>query len=348
MSRHDCRRCEWKPEPDADLGPLGQAAEHAARAGHPLCILCSTSLPTDRPQSCLPCLAEVRRSLGWVVELYALLPAAMAGAAYGEPGAPRSDGSGEGGFPGGDLLVMLAGGSRATEQIATDAFDVERTGDPQSVAFELGRWEDDWRLVRGEPEAVALMSVAGAAGYLEPRMGWAADHHPAFDEFARDVRALLSRLRTATATDEAKDRGAPCLSCDATLERERKDRRPGHECRGHGARQVCPLPGPHGCTDTGGRADEWRCPRCHRTYSDEEYARAMMTRWRVAVLARRREVGWTVRELAVDLGISESGVRQIVRRQGVARTGTAERGAALYDPDEVRQHAQSAGLLQAG
>lgn len=345
MTRHDCRRCDWTPAPEQGPG-ADQLADHARATGHLLCIVCWTSLPEDRRQTCLPCLAEVRRHLAEVVDLYALLPAAMLGSAYGEPGKPRDSGSSEGGIPGGDHLVLLAGGSRGLAHLWDDELD-ERDDDPQSVAFELGRWEDDWRLTRGEPDATGVGTVAGAAAYLGPRMGWAADHHAAFDEFAADVRRLVSRLRTATALDDRPDRGAPCLSCGATLERERKPRRPGHGCRGHSDRCAWPLE-PHGCTDTGGRVDEWRCPRCRRVYADEEYARAMIQRWKLAVKARRQEIGWTVRELAAELGITESGVRQIVRRHEIRRAGTGERQAALYDPDEVRQAAEGGGSLRAG
>lgn len=342
----DCRRCEWAP--DASEGPpRTQLAGHAAEAGHPLCILCVTSLPVDRPQTCLPCLAGVRRDLSAVVDLYALLPAAMAGSIYGQPGAPRDgDPSGERTIPGGDRLAMLGPGSRGLAHVWDDELD-ERSDDPESVAFELGRAEDDWRLTRGEPAAEVAGTVASATAYLMPRLGWAADHHPAFDEFATDVRRLLGRLRTATATDDRPERGAPCLSCGATLERKRSERKPGHGCRGHHDRCAYPLE-PHGCADTGGLVDEWRCPRCRRTYALEEYALTMRSRWQLAVRQRRQEVGWTVRELAAELGITESGVRQIVRRHEIVRKGTGERNAALYDPDEVRRAASTAGILRAG
>lgn len=47
----------------------------------------------------------------------------------------------------------------------------------------------------------------------------------------------------------------------------------------------------------------------------------------------------TVKELAAFLGISESGVRQIVRRKAVQRRGTGDFKAALYDAREVLRHA---------
>ena len=47
----------------------------------------------------------------------------------------------------------------------------------------------------------------------------------------------------------------------------------------------------------------------------------------------------TVRDLALFLGITESGVRQIVRRYAVARVGKGVHGAALYRAGDVLRHA---------
>lgn len=316
MTRYDCRRCKWVPDPDAESS-RGQLLGHARETGHPLCILCSAPLPWDRPMTCLPCLADVRRALAELVQLYALLPAAMLGGAYGEPAKPRSDGSGESGFPGGDHLVMLAGGSRAGEQVWND--EAERVEDPQSVAFELSRWEDDWRLTRREPAATGAATVSGAADYLGSRLGWAADHHEAFDEFGADVRRLLSRLRTATATDDRPETGAPCFDCGATLERVRK---PAKSCRHERPSQSLldvPLPagvfGPlrlestedrderlaawvesHARCELGGLEDVWRCPRCRRQYSDPEYWLAV----RAEMETRRSLQDWVPLQEAVD------------------------------------------------
>lgn len=269
MTRWACRRCDWTPEPEGGAG-RGQLVGHRVESGHPLCILCATSLPDDRPLTCLPCLADVRRSLAALVDLYALLPAAMMGGAYGEPSKPRSDG-GEPAFPGGDALVMLAGGSRGLEQLRSDDPEPEIPGDPESVAFELGRWEDDWRLTRGEPAATGVGTVAGAAGYLEVRMGWAADRHLAFDEFAGDVRRLLSRLRTATATDDRPEVGAPCFEgdCGGTLHRA--------------------------WTETG-LSEDWSCPRCRRVYEPAAYWLAV----RSEMETRRALQDWVPLQEAVD------------------------------------------------
>lgn len=229
-----------------------QAADHAAEAGHVLCCACGGSLPNDQPQTCLPCIHDVRARLATIVSLYALLPTCL-----GYPKSPRMDtspasGSDETPIPGGNALVMLAGGSGGRSQIrgvllpngerSDEHQEDEWETDAPSVAFELSRWEDEWRVVRGEAAAQQAATVTGASGYLSARMTWAADHHPAFDEFSSDLRHMLSRLRTITATDDRPERGAPCFEfgCGALLER-----RSGEE--------------------------SYTCPRCRRVYDSASY-----------------------------------------------------------------------------
>lgn len=304
MTRHACRRCDWTPEPGA--GPAAeQLSEHAAESQHWLCVVCSTSLPADRPQTCTPCLAEVRRSLRRVVELYALLPATMLGGAYGEPGKPRGDAAptGEPPLPGGDVLVLLAGGSRGLAHVWDDELD-EQESDPQSVAFELGRWEDDWRLTRGEPAAEVAGTVLLAVAYLEPRIGWAADSHPAFDEFARDVKRLLSRLATATATDDRPVAGAPCFECGTTLVRRWSDR---------------------------GLEDDFTCPRCRRVYEPAAYWLAVK-----AEMEHRRELAeWVPLQEAVDASRRPAKTLRtwITRGQVAAACRLADRRLVVWWPN---------------
>lgn len=344
MSRHDCRRCDWKPE-GAALSDRVQLLEHSQSepVRHPLCIVCASSLPWSSPQTCLPCLADTRRVLAEVVDLYALLPAAMRQAVYGQPSAPR-DGpqSSEQTFPGGDRLAMLAGGSRGLAQFRTGDEGAEQVDDPESVAFELGRWEDDWRLVREESAAEVVGTVSSAVAYLMPRMGWAADSHDAFDEFVVDVRRLVSRLRTSVGTDVRPRRGVPCLTCDATLERKQQARRnSGRGCLGHWDRCDWPYE-PHGCTDSGGLVDDWTCPKCGRVYGDEAYRRAVAQRY---ALARGGLV--TAATVEETLGVRQGRLRVWATRGEVSRRGHDERGRTLYDAEEVRRHAEKAGLLPA-
>ena len=181
--------------------------------------------------------------------------------------------------------------------------------------------------------------MAGAAHYLRVRLSWAGSHHPAFDELAADLRRIVSRLRTVTAMEDRPVRGVPCLSCGATLERHYADRRRGRGCVGHWDR--CPYPyRPHGCTDSGGLEDVWRCPRCRRTYPDEEYRRAVAQQHALARSALVPAV-----TIEATMGIREGRLRQWAVRGKVARRGQDERGRTLYDTDEVREYAEAVGCL---
>ena len=249
MSRYACRRCDWQP-PDED--PREALCAHAIERGHQLCIVCGLSLAHDEPQTCMRCVDQVRQDMREIEQLYALLPGMLADAVYGQPGKPREGGaSTEDPLPGGVLLTMLAPGSAGAQAQGHEENADNRPDDPPSVAFELSRWEDDWRSVRGEPAALEEANVSGAREYLDRRLLWAANSHPAFDEFASDVRALLGKVRGAASMAERPETGAPCFECSAALER--------------------------GWGETG-LSDDWHCPRCRRTYTQAAYWLAVRAR----------------------------------------------------------------------
>jgi phage antirepressor YoqD-like protein len=46
----------------------------------------------------------------------------------------------------------------------------------------------------------------------------------------------------------------------------------------------------------------------------------------------------SVKEMAAFLGMTESGIRQVIRRNKVQRKATGHFKAALYAPDDILQH----------
>lgn len=240
------------------------------------CIVCKRAgLDEHEPQTCIRCLGRTRSALASIVELYALLPAAIsakAGAAPPlDPSGVRADH--EPPMPGGDALALLAGGS--------DVNRASRGGDRSHVTDEIGvdatstvnvlaTWEDDFRHLRGEPAATRRADVTSASDYLTRRLSWAAQHHPAFDEFARDIRRLRGRLAVATSHDHVVDRGAKigCPDCGEPLVRYYRQPDPcppdcAHDGDGH---------------DQGGRTESWYCPdrQCGRIVDKREYWFAVM------------------------------------------------------------------------
>lgn len=148
------------------------------------------------------------------------------------------------------------------DRIRTDP-DVQPS-DPPAVAFELRQWALDWAEMRDEA-LDCRPTVGQLADFLARRIGWAAANHDAFDEFASDLRRILAQLEVATATDDHRETGAPCIYCHAHLERTYGEN---------------------------GRADDWTCPRCHRAFSEGQYwlaVRQMLFSQQVA--ADTRNVG---------------------------------------------------------
>lgn len=330
---------------------MEQLRDHAISEMHPLCVVCTRSLPLLEIQTCSACVGAARRDLAEIVELYALLPETLGHPASQRLGVAAGSGDDESPVPGGDALVMLAGGSGGRSQIrgvllpngerSDEHEEDEWETDAPSVAFELSRWEDDWRLVRQEPAAEGAATVAAAVRYLGGlRLSWAGAHHEAFDEFASDLRRLVSRLRTAAGTAERPVTGVECLNCEGVaLQRRYRDRKQGHGCLGHWDRCAWPY-APHGCTDSGGLEDDWHCPRCKRPYSEKEYDLAVAQRH---AMARKGLVTASVVE--DTLGIREDRLRQWASRGKVSRRGTDGRGRTLYALDEVRSHAVAIGVL---
>jgi hypothetical protein len=201
--------------------------------------------------------ADVRAHLGAIEAAYGLLPELLdaLGSNAPQPGGGRAA---ERPMPGGDVLVLLAPGSSAAERWRAWRRDPERDpewdqddrpADPPSVAYELGRHEDDWRRLRGEPAAPGEATVGEAAAYLHLRLTWAARRHPGFAEFALELAVLRRRVERAAGLDDRPERaGVPCFGCGGDLERPY-----GHQ----------------------GREDDWRCRRCRRVYDQAGYLLAV-------------------------------------------------------------------------
>jgi hypothetical protein len=252
VSRWGCRRCDWAPD-EMIARPADQLDAHAATTGHPTCVMCRISLPHEQPQACLPCISTVRQGLDQIARTWPLLPGLLGRLRSGSDWRQSSSRSPQGDetpLPGGDALVLLCGGSegaewaRGSKGVATATINDNLPTDPPSVAFELGRHEDDWRAYRREPAASGLPAVDDALAYLAPRVTWAAAAHPAFAGFAADIATLAARLAQVTGTVDRPETGAPCMECGAYLER--------------------------GWTECG-LADDWVCPRCHQSYPDAAY-----------------------------------------------------------------------------
>lgn len=211
------------------------------------CIVCTrTRLAEYEPQTCNACIGRCISHLHDIQTLAQHLPA-EAGEHANDP------------LPGGNSLVMLGPGSVGRDDLCLG--DNAVNADPPVLAYELGRWEDDWRRTHHEPAAQHPMGIDSAAAYLRANTAWAAQWHPAFDEYAADLRRWRAVLISTLQVGVKPDRYVECLTCNgARLERAFTQPQP------------CTHPGPHRPTcDQGGRRDTWTCPRCGDTYTESRY-----------------------------------------------------------------------------
>lgn len=235
-----CARCDWRPDPTAQVTEREQATEHARTAGHWLCSVCTFSLDDTEPAVCERCLSRTQSRLKQIVEQYALLPEEL-----DHPSAMSA-------------LVLLGPGSDGTafrdltpqewrDQAGARDHKMHLPGREHgadnrpehgvAVVWLLGNWENDWRETRGEEPATGPATVVGIAGYLERRMRWAAngergpdgfrEPHPAFAEFAVELAQLLEQIELAGHRDNRPDRApVACFDCGRTGSLRRAYRSP--------------------------------------------------------------------------------------------------------------------------
>lgn len=323
---HPCARCCWQPNLDDSLAKRMQLAAHADRADHPLCTVCSRSLPMSEKQTCETCLTRTRDHLAGIALMYDELPRHLGhvrSQQYDQDRPAAADGRP---LPGGDVLVLLGAGSQGLAEDGATA----RDGDPFSAAFTLEFWREEWEDARGErvtdrrvrsPRA----KVRQAIGYLERMTRWAAQQHPGFDDYADDLRLLHARLERATGRAERPVRAeAECFSCGAdALVRELTDR---------------------------GLADRWTCQRCGRTYDWPSYLLAC----RAKVEDGRQQlavVGWgTFAQVSAAVGVPVETVRTWAKRGVVATCCLVESQQQLvwYPDADERAKRNRRGERRAG
>lgn len=291
-----CQRCDYRAD---DL------TDHAATAGHQLCVVCQRrSLTEFEPQTCTPCVGRVRTVLAELVDAYAMLTPTTTDALtlLGDGSMQRMFHSYEtaGGVPV-HPLVHDDDTVRPLPPIRD-----EWTSDPLPVVAALASWEDFWREHFGDP-AGGRATLAGVTGYLLDRLDRAAQAHPAFDEFAAEVRRHRAGVRAAVGlADVPVEADAKCFDCGGFLLRTYRDLlEPVTTRRARGRRAVAGLlipvrrqraaersygirdltPWPVAALDvwraaTAGRSgegltDDWTCEWCERVYDQPGYFLAL-------------------------------------------------------------------------
>lgn len=233
------------------------------------CIVCTLAdldaISPPRHQTCGQCAEETAKTLRDFLAVLVTLPRAYwkSGTAQGE----RVRGSRERPVPGGDALTILGPGRDVT--IGHTAPDIWHADDPEPAVSMLTGWEDDWRDIReDEPRSVQpwesskgdrlstggtrdaiSVAVTAAAAYLRLHNDWAAEYHPAYDEYANHLTEIKDRTERTLRVDTLVHKlPVKCPHCDGRLAR-----------------------------DDG--ADRVRCRKCHNSWTEQEYL------WLTVILA---------------------------------------------------------------
>lgn len=201
------------------------------------CVVCGKE---HAKAACTGCLEAARSDLKAIGDLCASLPAEAV-----EKGV-RSEAM---------MLLGPASDPEAWRNRATSAMVGRVDGsylddcrDESHPLWILGTWEQIWRDFL-DHYSDAKVTVITAHAYLDLQIGYMADQvDPAFEEFARELRACRAHLENVLRDGVREDRSrVPCVECETRLVKvyaETEDK------------------------------DHWSCPTCRRTYTDEEYARA--------------------------------------------------------------------------
>lgn len=284
-----CARCDWHSTPD-DGPEHDQLLDHAQASSHFLCGCCGNSLREDEPRVCEGCLTLARTHLAGIVTLYDELPSHLGharAAVYDSDIKGAEDGHP---LPGGDVLVLLSGGSQG---LAEDEWTT-KDGDPVSVPFTLTWWSKAWREDRNDPDLTRPGSLRSethaAAAYLEVHARWAANTHPGFEQFATDLRDLHRALEQATGRLRHPTKAnADCFDCGGPLVRR--------------------------IDDNGLEEDHWTCSHCRERYDAARYFLALKAAAEDAPLPE-----WSAPEHVVaKLGIKAATLRKWIER-GHVRT----------------------------
>jgi hypothetical protein len=170
----------------------------------PRCTACGRNLWDDELShfGCGVCLRATDRRLAELAGpggLYARLGGALI------PGSGRGEG-------------RVSGSRTAPLPLRLEPLSLQARG---GVVTVLQTWCVDWfdLLSFGYPRAVGDLQAQldQAVSRLRGNLGWAAEKHPAFDEFVGEVRQLVAACRAQTTGERPERRVRVCCPCGGTL-----------------------------------------------------------------------------------------------------------------------------------
>jgi hypothetical protein len=177
------------------------------------CVICQKR-PYMRAQACNPCRDRLPRTLADIADLHAQLPAAIE---RDQANAQRVTGSREAPVPVNiDAVDLSAHARNATATEEAKEHPEDQIGQV-AVASILDQWARDWRDEMAFAQSLPVPTVPELARFLANRCEWAADRHPAVDEFAAEMARLRAILRGVLGLSEPPAEfcdGVVCRKCD--------------------------------------------------------------------------------------------------------------------------------------
>jgi hypothetical protein len=186
-----------------------------------------------------------------------------------------------------------------------DAGYLDDCRDEAHPLWVLGTWEQLWRDHLDQPSD--LRQTIGRAGdYLERQMHRMAEEDEVpFDDFAGDVRRCRSHLEDVLRDGVKPERGAPCVQCGRSMERVEDD-------------------------ETGAQ-DAYRCRRCHRTVSGDQY------RYAVGVAYRAHADYLTLDDCAERTDVNRSTIKVWANRGHIRKRKDHGSGRMTYNVLDVQE-----------
>ena len=189
-----------------------------------------------------------------------------------------------------------------------DAY-LEDCRDELHPTWVLGTWEQIWRDFL-DHQTQAPFTLAAGYAYLDMQIGYMSEQvDPAFDEFARELRACRGHLEDVLRDGIREERGAPCVQCERPMVRTE---------------------------------DHWECRHCHRRVTEVEY------RFAVGAAYRAHSPNLTAADMAERTGVKASVVRVWGSRFPEIKRGRNHLGITLYDVASVIAKRDNTETEQAG
>lgn len=141
-------------------------------------------------------------------------------------------------------------------------------------------WSDQWRVIHDKELDGRRATISTETNFLRWCLEWAWDNEPHFEDLAKDVALARRRLEDTLHEGQRLIQGVPCMYDECGGRRLQRKLRPKYDKDGNRVRDEKG----NGLWDF----EDWTCPKCKRTWTDDEYARNVTA---AGERAKREDIG---------------------------------------------------------